>query len=71
MMKVHKVLSTEALTQWCPVKNVFLKNSQNSQENTCARVSLLIKMQTHLFYRTILAAAYVNTSDLTRLMVSY
>ena len=71
MMKVHKVLSTEALTQWCPVKYVFLKISQNSQENTCARVSLLIKMQTHLFYRTIPAAAYVNTSDLTRLMVSY
>ena len=24
---------------------VFLKNSQNSQENTCARVSFLIKLQ--------------------------
>ena len=24
---------------------VFLKNSQNSQENTCARVSCLIKLQ--------------------------
>ena len=27
------------------VKNVFLKVSQNSQENTCARVSFLIKLQ--------------------------
>ena len=71
MMKVHKVLSTEALTQWCPVKNVFLKFFQNSQENTCAGASFLIKMQTHLFYRTLLAAAYVNTSDLIQLMVSY
>ena len=26
-------------------KNVFLEISQNSQENTCARVSLLIKLQ--------------------------
>ena len=64
MMKVHKVLSTEALTHWCPVKNVFLNFFQNSQENTCARASLLIKMQTHLFYRTLLSDAYVNTSDL-------
>ena len=27
------------------VKKVFLEISQNSQENTCARVSLLIKLQ--------------------------
>ena len=30
----------------CSVKNVFLEISQNSQENTCARVSLLIKLPT-------------------------
>ena len=29
----------------CSVKKVFLKNSQNSQKNTCARVSFLIKLQ--------------------------
>ena len=29
----------------CSVKKVFLKISQNSQENTCARVSFLIKLQ--------------------------
>ena len=29
-------------------KNVFLKISQNSQENTCAIVSLLMKLQARL-----------------------
>ena len=29
----------------CFLKKVFLKTSQNLQENTCARVSFLIKMQ--------------------------
>ena len=31
--------------QRCSVKKLFLKNSQNSQENTSARVSFLIKLQ--------------------------
>ena len=35
----------EAVVQRCSVKKVFLKISQNSQENPCARVSLLIKLQ--------------------------
>ena len=34
-----KHLATEALIGRCSVKKVFLKISQNSQENTCARVS--------------------------------
>ena len=29
----------------CSVKNMFLEIPQNSQENTCARVSFLIKLQ--------------------------
>ena len=29
----------------CSVEKVFLEISQNSQENTCAKVSLLIKLQ--------------------------
>ena len=33
-------------TRMCSVKKIFLKVSQNSQENTCARVSFLIKLQT-------------------------
>ena len=36
---------TEAVTRRCPVKKVFLKIPQNSQENTCARVSFLIKLK--------------------------
>ena len=34
----------EAVVQRCSVKKVFLEISQNSQENTCARVSFLIKL---------------------------
>ena len=37
-----------AVTQRCSIKMVFLEISQNSQENTCARVSFLIKFR---FYR--------------------
>ena len=33
----------EAVVQKCSVKKVFLKLLQNSQENTCVRVSFLIK----------------------------
>ena len=35
-------LFTEEVVQRCSVKKVFLEISQNSQENTCARVSFLI-----------------------------
>ena len=35
----------EAAAQRCSVKKVFLEILQNSQENTCARVSCLIKLQ--------------------------
>ena len=36
---------TEAVTRGVLCKKVFLEISQNSQENTCARVSFLIKLQ--------------------------
>ena len=36
---------TEAVARRCSVKKVFLEISQNSQENTCARVPFLIKLQ--------------------------
>ena len=36
--------NVEAVVQRCPVKKVFLKISQNSQESTSARVSFLIKL---------------------------
>ena len=35
----------KAVAQTCSVKKVFLEISQNSRENTCARVSFLIKLQ--------------------------
>ena len=34
----------EAVVQRCSVKKVFLEILQNSQENTCARVSFLIRL---------------------------
>ena len=37
---------SEAVAQRCSVKKMFLQLLQNSQENTCARVSFLIKLQT-------------------------
>ena len=37
----------EAVVQRCSVKKVLLEISQNSQENTCARVSFLIKRLWH------------------------
>ena len=36
---------TEAVTQRCSVKNAFLEILQNSQENSCARVSFSIKLK--------------------------
>ena len=35
----------EAVVHRCSVKNMFLEISQNSKENSCARVSFLIKLQ--------------------------
>ena len=41
----HTWVDPEAVARRCSVKKVFLEISQNSQENTCARVSFLIKWQ--------------------------
>ena len=38
------IVLSEAVLQRCSVKMVFLEISQNSQENTCAKVSFLIKL---------------------------
>ena len=35
---------SEAFARRCSVKKVFLEISQNSQENTCARVSFLMEL---------------------------
>ena len=39
----------EAVSQRCSVEKVFLEISQSSQENTCARVSFLIKLGLQLY----------------------
>ena len=44
-LKSYFKQNSEAVVQRCSVKKVFLEISQNSQENTCARVSFLIKLQ--------------------------
>ena len=38
-LKIYWMKLLEAVTQKYSVKKVFLQISQNSQENTCARVS--------------------------------
>ena len=42
------VLQPEAATRGVLCKKVFLEISQNSQENSCARISFLIKLQAWL-----------------------
>ena len=42
---ISSAVSREAVAQRCSVKKVFIEISQQSQENTCARVSFLIKLQ--------------------------
>ena len=44
-LAIHSLIVTKAVVQRCSIKKVFLEISQNSQENTCARVSFLIKLQ--------------------------
>ena len=48
-----KCFGTKAVARRCSVKKVFLEISQNSQENTCARVSFLIKLKAFgtMFYK--------------------
>ena len=36
-------LQSEALVRSCSLKKVFLKISQNSQEDTCVRVTFIVK----------------------------
>ena len=63
---------SEAVVQRCSVVKIFLEISQNSLENTCARVSLLRKLQAlgeisknNFFYKTgPLAAPHVSCTAL-------
>ena len=62
------IIGIEAVAQRCSVKKMFLEIWQNSQENICARVSFLIKLQALVLetskntflYRTPLVAASVR-----------
>ena len=50
---------SEAVVQRCSIKKVFFRISQNSQENTCARVSFLIKAWAyHFINKKTLAQAF-------------
>ena len=42
---IKTVCSTEAVSRRCSAKKVLLRISQNSQKNTYARASFLIKLQ--------------------------
>ena len=45
LMGFLAIIFAEAVARYCPVKKVFLRISQNSQENACARASFSIKLQ--------------------------
>ena len=56
----------EAVVQGSSVKKVFLEISQNSQENTCARVSFLKKLRSATllkknFVKLLRIPFYINT----------
>ena len=44
---------TESVVQRCSVEKVFLEISQNSRENTCARVSVLKKLQVSAYFNKV------------------
>ena len=49
------------------MKKVFLEISQNSQENTCARVSFLIKLQANLVAQSALEKFTYSSNSLVSL----
>ena len=52
--------STEAATGGVLYEKVFLEISQNSQEYTCSRVSLLIKLQTWGYWELLTKALFLK-----------
>ena len=57
-------LESEAVVQSCYIKKVFLEISQNAHENTCARVSFLIKLLWHRCF-PVSFAKFLRTPFLT------
>ena len=54
---------SEAVVQRCSVEKVFLEILQNSQENTCTRVSFLIKLQTYGLLQNTSSGCFWNFYD--------
>ena len=52
----------KAVAKKCSVKRVFLEITQNSQENTCGRVSFLTKLQVSRFVLLFYLVKYVDTA---------
>ena len=55
-IQLNRVLWFRSNHRMCSAKKVFLKASQNSQENTCARASFLIKSQApslHVYWKRV------------------
>ena len=61
----HEVMNLflEAVVQRCSVKKLLLEISQNSQENTCARVSFLIKLQAASVFQSINIITYNSSRN--------
>ena len=57
-----KVKKLKAVAKQCSVKRVFLEITQNSQENTCGRVSFLTKLQVSRFVFLFYLVQYVDTA---------
>ena len=45
ILSIWRLHNREGVVQRCSLRKVFLKISQNSQENTCVRLPFLIKLQ--------------------------
>ena len=45
MNNKDELIYAKSVVQRCSVQKVFVEISQDSQENTCARVSFLIKLE--------------------------
>ena len=53
---------SEAFVGMFSIKKVFLKNSQNSEENTCARASFLLKLPAEARYFPVNFAKLLRTT---------
>ena len=68
----ERVYYAEAATWGVLWKKVFLKISQNSQENTCARVSFLIWLQVAVDLSQVLhKVAFLKWSSIVRITYKY